>query len=177
MITFGVHRSSRIFCSPIPSSCRVGLLSPFHVLHHCISLRRWLIFAFSSYVQPPASFKVENCESPSAASIIKQLCRLSTRENVESIARIVVLDPVDGPVPRTLLIVRVRSSPARPSRIYQPRGTRLLTHMITQYTSRSFRNSSSIALEFSLSTCVVLSTASLSSEVDKSHWGFELLNA
>ena len=168
MITFDIHRSCRIFSSPIPPSCRVGLLSPFHVLHHCISLGRWLIFAFTSHVQQPASFKVENCESPSTASIIKRLCRLSTREYVESIARIVVLDPVDGPVPRTLLIVRVRSSPTR-RRIYQPRGTRLLTHMITQYTSRSFRNTSSIALAFSLSACIVLSTASLSSKVDKSH--------
>jgi len=109
MIKFDIHRFGRIFCSPIPPSCRVGLLSPFHILHRCISLGRWLIFAFVSYVQPPALFKVENCESPSTASIVKRLCRLRTRENMESITRIVVLDPADGPVPhppghaRTLL--------------------------------------------------------------------------
>lgn len=177
MITFDIHRSGRIFSSPIPPSCCVGLLSPFHILYHCISLGRWLIFTFISHVQLPALFKVENCESPSTPSIIKRLCRLRTRENVESIPRIVVLDPADGPVLRTLLVMRVRSSPTR-RRIYQPRGTRLLTHMITQYTSRSVRNTSSIALAFkSLTACLVFSTASLSSEVGKSHWGFQLLNA
>src|SRR6266550_9615212 len=174
--------------SPFPTLLRL-LWFHFYFRHHCNSLgrslessatfvrifRRFLVASSINHVQPAAS--VSNVETivgpsvdhlgPSTASVIIHLRQLRTWENVESVVRMASWNPrtvqcrspgwscASAP---PLLLVSVSDD-----------GHKTLTHMITQSTSRSSRNAPRIWLALSLTACQVLSTASFSSELGKSH--------